>query len=46
MPLKLNADHPPRFTAQYRIRNWRAYDAGLRRRGDLTLWLDEAAIPG
>src|ERR671932_2129915 len=44
--LKFNADRPPGFRAQYRIRNWREYDAGLKRRGDLTLWLDEAAIAG
>ncbi len=24
--------------------NWPAYEAGLRRRGDLTIWLDEAAL--
>jgi hypothetical protein len=28
----------------YRIRNWPQYEAGLKRRGDLTRWLDEAAI--
>lgn len=27
--------HIPR--AQYRVRNWSTYDAGLRRRGDLPL---------
>jgi DDE family transposase len=32
------------FRAQYRIRNWPQYEAGLKRRGDLILWLDEAAI--
>src|ERR687886_896757 len=42
--LKFNADRPFRFRAQYRIRNWPQYDAGLRQRGDLTLWLEEAAI--
>ncbi len=26
--------------------NWPAYEAGLRRRGDLTFWLDEAALSG
>ena len=26
--------------------NWPAYEAGLRQRGDLTLWLDEAALAG
>ena len=44
--LKFNADRPFRFRAQYRIRNWPEYDAGLKRRGDLTLWLDEDAIAG
>src|SRR3712207_5173999 len=33
-------------TARYRVRNWREYEAGLKRRGDLTLWLDEAAMAG
>jgi hypothetical protein len=28
----------------YRIRNWREYEAGLRRRGDLTVWLSDAAL--
>jgi hypothetical protein len=28
----------------YRIRNWRDYEAALRRRGELTLWFSEEAI--
>ncbi len=28
----------------YRIRNWPEYEAGLRRRGDLTIWLSDDAI--
>ena len=28
----------------YRVRNWPEYEAGLRRRGDLTLWFSEDAI--
>jgi hypothetical protein len=28
------------------VTNWPAYEAGLKRRGDLTLWLDEAALAG
>ena len=55
MPFKHNATrrhHIPR--ACYRVanslgallRSWPAYEAGLRRRGDLTLWLDEAALTG
>ena len=30
--------------SQYRIRNWPVYEAGLRRRGDLTVWLSDAAL--
>ena len=26
--------------------NWPAYEAGLRRRGDLTFWVDDAALAG
>ena len=26
------------------LRSWPAYEAGLRRRGDLTVWVDEAAL--
>src|SRR4051794_33040224 len=47
MPFKHNAarrHHIPR--PRYRVTNWPAYEAGLRRRGDLTLWLDEAALAG
>src|ERR671917_763494 len=46
MPFRLNPNRPKRFRARYRIRNWREYEAGLKRRGDLTLWLDQAAIAG
>jgi hypothetical protein len=28
------------------VQNWPTYEAGLKRRGDLTLWLDEAALAG
>src|SRR3712207_4559341 len=45
MPFKHHAARRHRIPqARYRVRNWPAYDAGLRRRGDLTLWLDEAAL--
>jgi hypothetical protein len=47
LPFKHNAARRHRIPrAQYRVRNWPHYDAGLRCRGDLTLWLDEAAIAG
>jgi len=44
MPFRPHPNRPKRFRARYHIRNWREYDAGLKRRGDLTLWLDAAAI--
>jgi hypothetical protein len=31
---------------QYRIRNWKEYNAALVQRGSLTVWLDQAAIGG
>ena len=47
MPFKHNAArrHPiPR--ARYRVTNWPAYEAGLRRPGNLTVWVEEAALAG
>ncbi len=29
---------------QYRVRNWREYNAALIQRGSLTVWVDEAAV--
>jgi hypothetical protein len=47
MPFKHHAARRHRIPrARYRIRNWPTYEAGLQRRGDLTLWLDEAAMAG
>ena len=47
MPFKHNSARRHRIPrARYRVTNWREYEAGLRRRGDLTLWLDEAAVAG
>ena len=44
MPVRPHPNRPKRFRARYRIRNWPQYEAGLKRRGDLTLWLEEATI--
>ncbi|KAA0676964.1 IS5 family transposase [Roseomonas genomospecies 6] len=30
--------------ARYRVENWSAYDAALRRRGDLTIWVTPEAV--
>lgn len=47
MPFKHNASRRHRIPKQRRrVTNWPAYEAGLRRRGDLTIWLDEAALSG
>jgi len=45
MPFKHNAarrHHIPK--ARYKVRNWRQYEAGLRQRGSLTLWITEEAL--
>ena len=47
MPFKHNAAHRHRIPrARYRVTNWPVYEAGLRRRGDLMVWLDEATLAG
>jgi len=30
--------------SQYRVRNWAEYEASLKKRGDLTVWLSDAAL--
>src|SRR5580704_3107198 len=45
MPYKHNADrrrHIPKMA--FKVQNWPAYEAGLRRRGSLTLWIEDAAL--
>ena len=34
----------PKYKTKYRVRNWLAYEASLRKRGDVTLWFDEEAV--
>ena len=47
MPFKHNAARRHRIPrARYRVTNWPVYEAGLRRRGDLTLWFDAEALAG
>jgi transposase len=31
---------------QYRLRNWSEYNTGLKKRGSLTLWMEESALDG
>ena len=45
MPHKHNADrrhHIPKMT--FKVQNWPEYEAGLRRRGSLTLWIEDTAL--
>src|SRR5271163_3906576 len=45
MPDKHNADrrhHIPKMA--FKVENWPEYEAGLRRRGSLTLWIDDGAL--
>jgi hypothetical protein len=47
MPNKHNAPrrhHIPKMT--FRVKNWAEYDAGLRRRGSLTLWVTPEVLDG
>ena len=34
----------PKYKTCYRVTNWPAYDAALRKRGDITVWFDDDAI--
>jgi hypothetical protein len=45
MPNKHNDDrrhHIPKMS--FKVQNWPEYEAGLRRRGSLTLWIDDAVL--
>ncbi len=45
MPHKHNADrrhHIPKMSPN--VQNWSAYEAGLRRRGSLTMWIEDGAL--
>jgi heme-degrading monooxygenase HmoA len=44
MPHKYNAERHYIPRARYKVTNWSAYEAGLRRRGSLTIWFSEEAV--
>jgi transposase len=45
MPYKANEVRRHKIPkARYRVKNWRDYDAALRQRGDLTVWVTPAAM--
>lgn len=45
MPHKFNAGRRDKISKQkHRVTNWAMYNEGLRRRGDLTVWISEDAL--
>jgi hypothetical protein len=45
MPHKYNADRRHRIPkTRYKVTNWRDYEAGLRKRGSLTIWFSDDAV--
>ncbi|WP_063312318.1 IS5/IS1182 family transposase [Pseudovibrio sp. Ad26] len=43
MPFKHNADRRDKFDkAQFKVTNWPDYNESLRRRGDITIWVDDS----
>ena len=45
MSHKYNADRRHRISKRrYKVTNWRDYEAGLRKRGSLTIWFSEDAV--
>ncbi|WP_159436494.1 transposase [Pseudovibrio sp. Tun.PSC04-5.I4] len=43
MPFKANADRQHKFVkAKYKVTNWREYNESLRRRGDITVWVEDS----
>lgn len=45
MPHNFNADRRNKIPKQkHRVTNWSEYNESLRRRGDLTVWISEAAL--
>jgi hypothetical protein len=45
MPHKFNADRRDKIPKQkHRVTNWSEYNEGLRRRGDLTVWIGDDAL--
>ena len=45
MPFRLNADRRRHIPKQrFKVTNWRDYDASLRQRGSLTVWVTEETI--
>jgi hypothetical protein len=47
MPHKHNSSRRHRITKmKFKVTNWQEYEAGLRRRGSMTLWVTPEALGG
>ena len=44
MAVRTKSKLTPKYKTQYRVKNWPAYEAALKKRGDATFWFDEDAI--
>jgi hypothetical protein len=45
MPHKHNANRHHRIPrSRYKVTNWKAYEAGLRQRGSLTIWFTVSVV--
>jgi len=43
MAARTKSKIPPKYKKKYRVENWPAYEASLRKRGDITIWFAEEA---
>ncbi|WP_244266861.1 transposase [Polycladidibacter stylochi] len=44
MPFKYHAERRHKFdNVKYKVTNWPEYNESLRRRGDVTIWIDDSA---
>ena len=43
-PERMNSRVHPKYKTRYRVMNWREYEEGLVRRGDVTVWLSPDAL--
>lgn len=44
MAARMKSKATPKYKTKYRVKNWRAYEESLRKRGDITVWFDQDAV--
>jgi hypothetical protein len=44
MAVRAKSNVTPKFKTKYKLKNWPAYEAALRKRGDVTVWFNEDAV--